>query len=73
MRIAVVAPSLDIVGGQSIQADALCAGLRQAGYAVDFVPINPDRLTLHDDERTRRRWSCLAIAEPSESFFAERC
>jgi glycosyltransferase involved in cell wall biosynthesis len=41
MRIAVVAPSLDIVGGQSIQAEALCAGLRQAGYEVDFVPINP--------------------------------
>ena len=41
MRIAVVAPSLDIVGGQSIQADALCAGLRQAGYQVDFIPVNP--------------------------------
>jgi glycosyltransferase involved in cell wall biosynthesis len=41
VRIAVVAPSLDIVGGQSIQAEALCAGLRQAGYEVDFVPINP--------------------------------
>jgi hypothetical protein len=41
MRIAVVAPSLDIVGGQSIQADALCAGLRRAGYQVDFVPVNP--------------------------------
>jgi len=41
VRIAVVAPSLDIVGGQSIQAQALCAGLRQAGYLVDFVPINP--------------------------------
>lgn len=41
MRIAVVAPSLDIVGGQSIQAHALCAGLRQAGYEVDFIPVNP--------------------------------
>src|SRR5437773_10455830 len=41
MRIAVVAASLDILGGQSIQAQALCAGLRQAGYEVDFVPINP--------------------------------
>jgi len=41
VKIAVVAPSLDIVGGQSIQADALCAGLRRAGYEVDFVPINP--------------------------------
>ena len=41
MRIAVVAPSLDIVGGQSIQAMALCAGLRQARYEVDFVPVNP--------------------------------
>jgi len=41
VRIAVVAPSLDILGGQSIQAMALCAGLRQAGYEVDFVPVNP--------------------------------
>ena len=41
MRIAVVAPSLEIVGGQSIQAHALCAGLRQAGYEVDFIPVNP--------------------------------
>ena len=41
MRIAVVAPSLDIVGGQSIQAHALCEGLREAGYEVDFVPVNP--------------------------------
>jgi len=41
VRIAVVAASLDILGGQSIQAQLLCAGLRQAGYEVDFVPVNP--------------------------------
>jgi glycosyltransferase involved in cell wall biosynthesis len=41
VRIAIVAPSLAIVGGQSIQAHALCAGLRQAGYEVAFVPVDP--------------------------------
>jgi glycosyltransferase involved in cell wall biosynthesis len=41
MKIALVAPSLDIVGGQSVQAHALCAGLRGAGHDVAFLPINP--------------------------------
>src|SRR2546430_864413 len=41
MRIAVVAGGLAILGGQSIQAQALCAGLRQAGSEVAFVPITP--------------------------------
>lgn len=40
-RVALVAASLDILGGQGIQAQALMDGLRADGYAVDFIPINP--------------------------------
>ena len=40
-RIAIVAPTLEILGGQGIQAGALADALRADGYAVDFVPINP--------------------------------
>jgi len=40
-RIALVAASLDILGGQGIQGRALLEGLRGDGYAVDFIPINP--------------------------------
>jgi len=40
-RIAVVAASLDIVGGQEVQAKILCERLRGEGYAVTFIPINP--------------------------------
>lgn len=40
MRIGVVAPGLPILGGQSVQALALVAGLRQDGHDVTFVPIN---------------------------------
>ena len=40
-RIALVAAGLEILGGQGIQAKALVEGLRQRGYAVDFVPVNP--------------------------------
>jgi glycosyltransferase involved in cell wall biosynthesis len=40
-RVALVAPSLDILGGQGIQAATLAAALRQDAYLVDFVPINP--------------------------------
>lgn len=40
-RIALVAPSLDILGGQGVQARALERALRQDGYRVDFIPINP--------------------------------
>lgn len=40
-RIALVAASLDILGGQGVQARALVEGLRQDGYAVHFIPINP--------------------------------
>jgi glycosyltransferase involved in cell wall biosynthesis len=36
-----VAASLDIIGGQGIQASALAEGLRRDGYTVTFVPVNP--------------------------------
>ena len=41
MRIALVAASPEITGGQSVQARALAVGLREAGYEVAFLPINP--------------------------------
>jgi glycosyltransferase involved in cell wall biosynthesis len=40
-RVAVVAPSLDILGGQGVQAQALAEGLRRDGWDVAFIPINP--------------------------------
>lgn len=40
-RISFVAPTLDILGGQGIQAATLAAALRADGYEVDFIPINP--------------------------------
>ena len=40
-RIALVAASLDILGGQGVQARALVDALRADGYPVTFVPINP--------------------------------
>ncbi|MBI4627385.1 MAG: glycosyltransferase family 4 protein [Candidatus Rokubacteria bacterium] len=36
-----MAPTLEIVGGQGVQAQALAAELREAGYEVMFVPVNP--------------------------------
>lgn len=41
LRVAIVAPTLEIVGGQGVQAEALAAELRKAGYDVLFVPVNP--------------------------------
>jgi glycosyltransferase involved in cell wall biosynthesis len=41
MRVAVVAASLDILGGQGVQAQALVHGLRADGIDAAFVPINP--------------------------------
>ena len=41
MRLAVVAASLDILGGQGVQAHVLVEELRRDGYRVEFVPINP--------------------------------
>ncbi len=41
VTVALVAPSLDVPGGQSVQAAALVAGLRQDGFEVLFVATNP--------------------------------
>lgn len=40
-RIALVAPSPSILGGQAVQAKAVADYLRSDGYHVDFVPIDP--------------------------------
>jgi glycosyltransferase involved in cell wall biosynthesis len=40
-RVALVAASLEILGGQGVQARALVDALRRDGYPVTFVPINP--------------------------------
>jgi glycosyltransferase involved in cell wall biosynthesis len=40
-RVALVAPTLEILGGQGVQAAALARALRADGVAVDFLPINP--------------------------------
>ena len=40
-HVAVVAASLDLLGGQGVQAQSLIEGLRGDGYRVTFVPINP--------------------------------
>jgi glycosyltransferase involved in cell wall biosynthesis len=41
VRVAMVAPSLEILGGQGVQAEALSHALAADGHAVAFVPINP--------------------------------
>ena len=42
IRVCIVAPSLDILGGQSRQAALLLAGLRdEPTLEVDFIPHNP--------------------------------
>jgi glycosyltransferase involved in cell wall biosynthesis len=40
-RISVVAASLDIMGGQGVQARALIERLRDDGYEVRFIAVNP--------------------------------
>ncbi len=40
-KVAVVAASLDILGGQGVQAFALGQGLRAEGHTVAFLPVNP--------------------------------
>ena len=40
-RVAIVAASLDIVGGQGVQAHTLVDALRADGYPVTFLAINP--------------------------------
>lgn len=42
VRVLLIAPSLDILGGQAVQATRLLAGLRQEDWLeIDFQPINP--------------------------------
>ena len=42
MRVIIVAPSLDILGGQAVQAARLLERLRQEpGVEVDFLAVNP--------------------------------
>jgi len=40
-KVLIVAPSLDIMGGQAVQADLLLRNLRSQGVRVGFVPHNP--------------------------------
>ena len=40
-RVAIVAPSLEILGGQGVQAHALLEALGGDGWEVSLVPINP--------------------------------
>jgi len=39
--VGVVAPDLEILGGQGVQAASLMAALRRDGFEVVFIPINP--------------------------------
>ena len=42
VRVLIVAPSLDILGGQAVQAQRLLARLREEpALEVDFLPVNP--------------------------------
>ncbi|HTU47748.1 MAG TPA: glycosyltransferase family 4 protein [Bryobacteraceae bacterium] len=42
VRVLLIAPSLDIVGGQSVQAARLLAELRKLPQlSIDFLPVNP--------------------------------
>ena len=41
LRIAIVAPSLDILGGQGVQARSLAQALGGDGFEVLFIPVNP--------------------------------
>jgi glycosyltransferase involved in cell wall biosynthesis len=40
-RIAIVGPSLDILGGQGVQARAVAEALQRDGHPIAFVAINP--------------------------------
>ena len=41
MRVAIVAASLDILGGQGVQARTLVQSLRQDGVDARLIPVNP--------------------------------
>jgi glycosyltransferase involved in cell wall biosynthesis len=55
-RIAIVAASLDILGGQGIQAVGLAEALRAEGADVKYVPVNP---RFPSGLRWVRRWPYL--------------
>jgi len=40
-RVAIVAASVDILGGHWVQADSLLQGLARDGFQVRFLPVNP--------------------------------
>src|SRR6185436_20949347 len=40
-HVAVVAASLDVVGGQAVEAQILAESLAHEGYPVTFVAVNP--------------------------------
>lgn len=52
MKIALVAPSMEVVGGHAVQARAIAHGLQQDGHEVLFVPVNP---TFHHRLRRLRQ------------------
>src|SRR5207247_9943693 len=39
--VALIAPSMEILGGHAVQVRALAHGLQRDGYDVLFIPINP--------------------------------
>src|SRR6185436_12273099 len=42
LRVLVIAPSLDILGGQAVQAARLVSRLRElSSFEIGFLPINP--------------------------------
>ena len=51
--ISIVAASLEILGGQGVQASSLASALRRDGYEVAFIPINP---SFPPGLRWLRRW-----------------
>lgn len=59
-RIAIIAPTLEILGGQGIQANALLKGLRHDGWNVALVPVNP-RFPRFLRRLRRRRYLRTAI------------
>ncbi len=41
MKICLIAPSLDILGGQAVQATTIIEKFRKEGLVIDFLPVNP--------------------------------
>jgi glycosyltransferase involved in cell wall biosynthesis len=65
-KIALVVASLEILGGQGIQARALAEGLGKDGYEVDLVPINP---SFPRGLRWLRRWPYARTVLNQALFF----